>query len=216
MGCFIYVVSIAPAIAVRITAPNGSSAWLATCLLPGSSINMWGELLSTMELAKQGITFKTANDNVNKVGTFTAWSIIGMVFLDCILYALATWYLDKVWPTEFGQRLDPWFLFTKSYWFGQPLGELDADMETEEQGDTFEPLQPEQLAHASVKIRNLRKTFKNGVTAVDDLSVTFVPGQVSALLGHNGGGLEPGTLRNHNQTVYNLTVNPTNNPHQIP
>jgi ABC-type uncharacterized transport system ATPase subunit len=57
-----------------------------------------------------------------------------------------------------------------------------------QEGENFEPLQPEQLRKATVKIRNLKKTFKNGVTAVDDLSVTFVPGQVSALLGHNGAG----------------------------
>jgi ABC-type multidrug transport system ATPase subunit len=44
------------------------------------------------------------------------------------------------------------------------------------------------LRNASVKIRGLKKTFDNGVVAVDDLSVTFVPGQVSALLGHNGAG----------------------------
>ena len=95
VGCFVYVMSIAPAIAVRITAPQGSSGWLATCLLPGSSINMWGSLLASLELAKEGITFASGSVNLNKYGNFSAWSIIGMVFLDCVIYAFATWYLDK-------------------------------------------------------------------------------------------------------------------------
>ena len=188
VGCFVYVISIAPAIAVRIVDQDGGASWLATCLLPGSSINMWGSLLSTLELAKEGITFTTASQDVNKIGSFSAWGIIGMVFFDCVLYALITWYLDKVWPTEYGQRLEPWFMFTRAYWIGNKSDDGDSSVDSVEAGDKFEPLPPELVAKASVKIRNLRKTFNNGVTAVDDLSVTFVPGQVSALLGHNGAG----------------------------
>ena len=64
------------------------------------------------------------------------------------------------------------------YWFGETRGsDADASVESAEQGENFEPLQPEQLRNATVKIRNLKKTFKNGVTAVDDLSVTFAPGE---------------------------------------
>ena len=193
VGCFVYVMSIAPAIAVRITQPNGGSAWLAVCLLPGSSINQWGDILARLELAKAGITFASAGENVNRDGTFTAWAVIGMTFLDCVLYAFATWYLDKTWPKEYGVRLPPWFLFTKKYWLPSAAEFTDVSAageapDVEETGETFEKLPPEASRNASVKIRNLKKTFDNGVVAVDDLSVTFVPGQVSALLGHNGAG----------------------------
>ena len=192
VGCFVYVMSIAPAIAVRITQPNGGSAWLAVCLLPGSSINQWGDILARLELAKAGITFASAGENVNRDGTFTAWAVIGMTFLDCVLFALATWYLDKTWPKEYGVRLQPWFPFTKKYWFPNAAEFSDvsdaSSSDVEESGETFEKLPPEALRNASVKIRGLKKTFDNGVVAVDDLSVTFVPGQVSALLGHNGAG----------------------------
>lgn len=190
VGSFVYVMSIAPAIAVRITQPNGGAAWLAVCLLPGSSINQWGDILARLELAKAGITFATAGENVNRDGTFTAWAVIGMTFLDCVLFAFMTWYLDKTWPKEYGVRLPPWFLFTKKYWFpnAAEFSDVSAAADVEETGETFEKLPPEALRNASVKIRNLKKTFDNGVVAVDDLSVTFVPGQVSALLGHNGAG----------------------------
>ena len=127
---------------------------------------------------------------MNRDGTFTAWAVIGMTFLDCVLFAFMTWYLDKTWPKEYGVRLPPWFLFTKKYWFpnAAEFSDVSAAADVEETGETFEKLPPEALRNASVKIRNLKKTFDNGVVAVDDLSVTFVPGQVSALLGHNGAG----------------------------
>ena len=192
VGCFVYVMSIAPAIAVRIVEPQGSAGWLATCLLPGSSINMWGHILARLELAKEGITFETAGTNLNKYGEFSAASVIGMVFLDCVIFAIMTWYLDKVWPTEFGQKLSPFFPFTKEYWFGEPATVDDSSAagikDESEYGENFEPLSTDQLKHASVKIRGLKKQFGNGVVAVDDLTVTFIPGQVSALLGHNGAG----------------------------
>lgn len=192
IGCFVYVMSIAPAIAVRITTPSGGSGWLAVCLLPGSSINQWGDILARLELAKKGVTFESAGENLNRDGTFTAWSVIGMTVLDCVLFGFLTWYLDKVWPKEYGTREQPWFLFTKKFWFPNsgtnPFDDVSDTLDVEEVGETFEKLPAEASKNATIKIRNLKKTFDNGVVAVDDLSVTFVPGQVSALLGHNGAG----------------------------
>jgi ABC-type multidrug transport system ATPase subunit len=85
-------------------------------------------------------------------------------------------------------------LLTKKYWFPNSTssfheinGQNQFD-DAEEVGETFEKLPPDSSKNASVKIRGLKKTFDNGVVAVDDLSVTFVKGQVSALLGHNGAG----------------------------
>ena len=190
VGCFVYILSIVPAITVRITHPQGSAGWLAVCLLPGSAINQWGDILARLELAKQGITFASGSARLNKFGEFSAWGVIGMTFLDCVIYGAATWYLDKVWPGEYGQRLPPWFPFTRTYWFGERHDDddMDASDAAGERGDNFEPLSEEQSRRASVKIRGLRKMFDNGVVAVDNLTATFVPGQVSALLGHNGAG----------------------------
>ena len=206
--------SIAPAIAVRITEERGGASWLLVCFLPGSSINQWGSALATLELAKEGITFASASLPLTKEGNVTAWGIVGVTALDCVLYAALTWYLDKVWPNEYGQTLPPWFLFTKKYWVpdrGRGAREedgrlLDAGVRVEEprrrrrrddddsgnapsRASNFEPLTEAQKRRgASVKVRGLRKQFDNGVVAVDDLNVTFIPGQVSGLLGHNGAG----------------------------
>ncbi len=216
VGCFLYVMSIAPAIAVRITEERGGASWLLVCLLPGSSINQWGSALATLELAKEGITFASASLPLTKEGNVTAWGIVGVTALDCVLYAALTWYLDKVWPNEYGQTLPPWFLFTKKYWVpdrsrgareeedgllddsGASASKNRDDDDGDDDDDSgnapsrasnFEPLTEAQKRRgASVKVRGLRKQFDNGVVAVDDLNVTFIPGQVSGLLGHNGAG----------------------------
>jgi len=53
----------------------------------------------------------------------------------------------------------------------------------------FEPIQSSLLRDSDAfKVRNLRKVFKNGTVAVDDLSLTMYEGQIFALLGHNGAG----------------------------
>jgi len=189
-GCFLYIVTLAPSIAVRITIPEGSGAWLAVCIFPSGAMNMWGAALAILELNKKGITWDTFNDDVTLSGNVTCSGILGMVIFDCFLYAILTWYFDAVWPTEFGTRHPPWFMFTKAYWLGDTVKHYDDEglgLHEQESGDAVEPLTPQQMANASIVVRGLSKRFGQ-VTAVNDLSMTFVPGQVSGLLGHNGAG----------------------------
>ena len=190
-GCFAYIVTIVPAIVVRITQPNGSGAWLVTCIFPSGAMNQWGAALSTLEQAKAGITWDTIGEDTTSSGNVTCAGILGMVIFDCFLYALLTWYFDAVWPTEYGTPHPPWFLFTKSYWYGtapsSSADKSDVNLTEQESGDAIEPLTAQQMADASIVVRGLTKRFGD-VTAVNDLSMTFVPGQVSGLLGHNGAG----------------------------
>ena len=32
------------------------------------------------------------------------------------LYTLVGWYLDQVFPSKYGVRQPPWFVFRESYW----------------------------------------------------------------------------------------------------
>jgi len=189
-GCFAYTVTLVPAIVTRITIPNGSGAWLAACIFPAGAMNQWGAALAILEQGKSGITWDTFGEDITTSGNVSCAGILGMVIFDCFLYALLTWYFDAVWPTEYGTRHPPWFLFTKKYWFGTESSRSDdgaLKLTEQESGDAVEPLTSQQMANASVVVRGLTKRFGE-VTAVNDLSVTFVPGQVSGLLGHNGAG----------------------------
>ena len=169
-------------------------AWLWTCLLPAGSLNMWGHVLSQLELTRDGITAETWSKSVVENVDVSASSVFAITVFNCFFYGFMTFYFDNVLPKEFGQRKPPWFLFTKSYWF--PTTEVhllkhnnnnnNIQSEIEMRQRYCEPL-PEESTE-SISVENLQKVFPNGVSAVDNLSVAFVPGQVSALLGHNGAG----------------------------
>jgi ABC-type multidrug transport system ATPase subunit len=191
VSLFIYNLSIQPSTQIRIVAPEGSAAWLGTCLLPAGSLNMWGHVLSQLELTKDGITAKTWSKSVVENANVSASSVFAITVFNCFFYGFLTFYFDNVLPKEFGQRKPPWFLFTKSYWFPRTevhlLKHTNNDQnEVENRARYCEPL-PEESTE-SISVKSLRKVFANGVSAVDNLSVAFVPGQVSALLGHNGAG----------------------------
>ncbi len=47
-----------------------------------------------------------------------------MLLLDSVLYAVLAWYVEAVWPGQYGVP-KPWYFFlTKSYWIGTTTGGL--------------------------------------------------------------------------------------------
>ena len=191
VGCFAYSITMVPAIAVRITVPGGSPGWILSCVFPSGAMNMWGAALAILEVNKKGITWSTFTEDVTLDGGVSCARIFGMVIFDCILYSFLTFYFDAVWKNEYGTTQRPWFLFTRNYWFGDKTlhhDDVEQNMLEQESGDAVEKLSDEQMKNASIVVRGLTKKFGETVTAVNDLSMTFVPGQVSGLLGHNGAG----------------------------
>jgi ATP-binding cassette, subfamily A (ABC1), member 3 len=124
---------------------------------------------------------------------------ITMMFVDAIWMGVLSWYIAKIWPSEFGTQQPFYFLCLSTYWksvFGigslrevQPeVGLMASDVNTEE---VTENLQRQIAEGTCVDIRYLYKVFNttNGKkVAVDGLNLTMYSGQVTALLGHNGAG----------------------------
>ncbi|NXL70257.1 ABCA1 protein, partial [Leptocoma aspasia] len=115
---------------------------------------------------------------------------MGMLLLDAALYGLATWYLEGVFPGQYGIP-KPWnFPFLKSYWFGESPSSghslYHTSPNTAPQVLVEEPppdLQP------GVSIRNLVKVYgSSGRAAINGLSLDFYEGQITSFLGHNGAG----------------------------
>ncbi|KAL2294929.1 LOW QUALITY PROTEIN: hypothetical protein Nmel_018072 [Mimus melanotis] len=113
-----------------------------------------------------------------------------LLLLDAVLYGLATWYLEGVFPGQYGIP-KPWnFPFLKSYWFGESSSSghsvYHTSPHTAPQVLVEEPpveLQP------GVSIRNLVKVYgSSGRAAVNGLSLDFYEGQITSFLGHNGAG----------------------------
>ncbi|XP_051767983.1 LOW QUALITY PROTEIN: phospholipid-transporting ATPase ABCA1 [Ctenopharyngodon idella] len=114
---------------------------------------------------------------------------IVMLYVDAVIYALATWYIEAVFPGQYGVPRPWYFIFQLNYWGGVPL-EVGLPIPTaprEEQDDRIEA-EPTNLI-LGVSIRNLVKIYKKGAKlAVNHLNIKFYEGQITSFLGHNGAG----------------------------
>uniref|UniRef100_A0A8D2QDF4 P-type phospholipid transporter n=1 Tax=Zonotrichia albicollis TaxID=44394 RepID=A0A8D2QDF4_ZONAL len=103
-----------------------------------------------------------------------------MMLFDTFLYGVMTWYIESVFPGQYGIPRPWYFPFTKSYWFGE-----------EPQDRSPAPKLEEEPVHLSlgVSIQNLVKVYRDGKkVAVDGLTLNFYEGQITSFLGHNGAG----------------------------
>ncbi|GFR62987.1 ATP-binding cassette sub-family A member 1, partial [Elysia marginata] len=127
--------------------------------------------------------------------TFSLEACMSMMFLDTIIYFLLTWYIEAVFPGQFGIPRKWYFPIQKSYWFGDSAGardkvQADSEIAIDEirnHGDQFEPDPSGRTV--GVAVRNLTKKYSKGdKLAVDGLSINFYEGQITSFLGHNGAG----------------------------
>uniref|UniRef100_A0A4W6D9K3 P-type phospholipid transporter n=1 Tax=Lates calcarifer TaxID=8187 RepID=A0A4W6D9K3_LATCA len=101
---------------------------------------------------------------------------ITMLYVDAFIYAVAAWYIEAVFPGEYGIPRPWYFIFQLNYWGGVPL-----------EADQIES-EPSNLI-LGVSIRNLVKIYKKGAKlAVNHLNLKFYEGQITSFLGHNGAG----------------------------
>uniref|UniRef100_A0A8C8BP92 P-type phospholipid transporter n=1 Tax=Otus sunia TaxID=257818 RepID=A0A8C8BP92_9STRI len=100
---------------------------------------------------------------------------IKMMLFDAFLYGILTWYLDNVFPGDYGLPQPWYFPVQESYWLGS-------------RNPKAEETTPTGLI-PGVCIQNLVKIFANRPKpAIDGINITFYEGQITAFLGHNGAG----------------------------
>uniref|UniRef100_A0A8C2TQN9 P-type phospholipid transporter n=1 Tax=Coturnix japonica TaxID=93934 RepID=A0A8C2TQN9_COTJA len=112
-----------------------------------------------------------------------------MMLFDTFLYGVMTWYIESVFPGEYGIPRPWYFPFTKSYWFGEESQDRQ-HLHPDQKGPT-EVCKEEEPMHLSlgVSIQNLVKVYRDGKkVAVDGLTLNFYEGQITSFLGHNGAG----------------------------
>uniref|UniRef100_A0A8C3R8D6 ATP binding cassette subfamily A member 4 n=1 Tax=Cyanoderma ruficeps TaxID=181631 RepID=A0A8C3R8D6_9PASS len=101
---------------------------------------------------------------------------INMMLFDAFLYGILSWYLDNVFPGDYGLPQPWYFPVLESYWLGSRSPEAEKTPE------------PTGLI-PGVCIQDLVKIFANRPKpAVDGINITFYEGQITAFLGHNGAG----------------------------
>ncbi|KAF5910024.1 ATP-binding cassette sub-family A member 1-like isoform X1 [Clarias magur] len=121
--------------------------------------------------------------------TYNFTTSIIMLYVDAFIYGVATWYIEAVFPGQYGIPRPWYFIFQLNYWGGVPL---EANMPippvpSDQPDDQIEP-EPSHLI-LGVAIHDLVKIYKRGAKlAVNHLSLKFYEGQITSFLGHNGAG----------------------------
>uniref|UniRef100_A0AAY4D0I1 P-type phospholipid transporter n=1 Tax=Denticeps clupeoides TaxID=299321 RepID=A0AAY4D0I1_9TELE len=135
------------------------------------------EYLSRYEEQGLGLQWDNIQTSPLEGDEFSFLTSMTMMALDSIIYAALAWYLDNVFPGQYGIGRPFYFFILPSYWFG-PEPSIGSYFEDEPKGLVV-----------GVCIQDLVKVFNhNSRPAVDGLSITFYEGQITAFLGHNGAG----------------------------
>uniref|UniRef100_A0A3B4ZBY1 ATP binding cassette subfamily A member 7 n=1 Tax=Stegastes partitus TaxID=144197 RepID=A0A3B4ZBY1_9TELE len=132
---------------------------------------------------EQGVGIQWYNLRFSPVegDTYSFTTSILMLYVDAFIYAIAAWYIEAVFPGEYGIPRPWYFIFQINYWGGIPLESKDCT------GNRIEA-EPSNLI-LGVSIRNLVKIYKKGAKlAVNHLNLKFYEGQITSFLGHNGAG----------------------------
>ncbi|XP_019607231.2 phospholipid-transporting ATPase ABCA3 isoform X1 [Rhinolophus sinicus] len=161
---------------------------VAACLSSNVALALGINLMLKLEINEVGVKWHSLWTPANLQDNLIFAYILGMLLLDAFLYGLVTWYVETVFPGQYGMP-QPWYFFlTRSYWFGQSSiskGEEDVKSCGRTQSKYFEA-EPATVV-ADIQIEHLYKEFGNKV-AVNNMSMNLYKGQITVLLGENGAG----------------------------
>ncbi|XP_065775338.1 ATP-binding cassette sub-family A member 17-like [Muntiacus reevesi] len=191
-GGIIFFLTYLPYLYLAFTYSRRSSFQkIAFCLLSNVAMALGVRLISTFEIRGTGIQWR----NMGSIGgEFNFTQVLLMLLLDSVLYGLVAWYVEAIFPGEYGTP-KPWYFFLMpSYWWGEPtsLRKPVLDLEDPQQalGNKFIQDEPTNLIKG-IEIQHLYKVFYKGKdehVAVKDLTMNLYQGQITVLLGHNGAG----------------------------
>jgi ATP-binding cassette subfamily A (ABC1) protein 3 len=171
-----------------------------------SGLALGSMIIAMWEGNSVGIQWSNLSKTASPDDTLTIEHIILMFFVDTIIYLLITFYVETVFPGEYGVPLPWYFPLKKSYWFGKTI-DIDKSENLElsaYENPSFQTYQTNQAQIISnpeyfekeptslksgIKITGLSKKFDKKKYAVKDLHLNAYRGQITALLGHNGAGI---------------------------
>uniref|UniRef100_A0A8B9J4J9 P-type phospholipid transporter n=1 Tax=Astyanax mexicanus TaxID=7994 RepID=A0A8B9J4J9_ASTMX len=151
------------------------------------------EYLSQYEEQGLGIQWSNMWSSPTEGDKYSLSTSIIMLYVDAFIYGVATWYIEVVFPGQYGIPRPWYFVFQLKYWGGAlmeaglPIPPAPIDEGDSKNTDRIEA-EPSDLI-LGVAIHNLVKIYKKGAKlAVNHLSVKFFEGQITSFLGHNGAG----------------------------
>ncbi|XP_028661720.1 phospholipid-transporting ATPase ABCA1a [Erpetoichthys calabaricus] len=167
----------------------GFSLKVIASLLSPVAFGFGCEYFALFEEQGVGIQWNNLFSSPMEQDSYNLTTSICIMFFDTFLYGVMTWYIESVFPGQYGIPRPWYFPFTKSYWFGESEGKIPTTP-LNKTGNT-EVCMEEEPTHLElgVFIKNLVKIYRDGKkVAVDGLTLGFYQGQITSFLGHNGAG----------------------------
>lgn len=176
----------------------GHGVKMAGSLLSPTCLQLGISTISYFEKNNLDLTFDLSDKDYKE---YSVSDMLVMLFIDFLIYMFIGFYLDNVMTHEFGTSKPWYFLFTSNYWCGSKDSNSfikRKSSKVENSRDSFEcdniHFQDEANYKSRVadeqilKIRNIKKTFGDGKTALNGVSFNLYKNEIFALLGHNGAG----------------------------
>ncbi|CAI9172899.1 unnamed protein product [Rangifer tarandus platyrhynchus] len=161
---------------------------VAACLSPNVALALGIKLLVKFETKQNGVNWNKIWTPASLEDTLTFGYMMGMLVIDAFLYGLVTWYIEAVFPGQYGIP-QPWYFFLMhSYWFSKPRIKIKKEKMKDSritQNKYFEA-EPTGLV-TGIKIKHLYKELGDKVV-INNMSLNLYKGQITVLLGQNGAG----------------------------
>uniref|UniRef100_A0A672P8F1 ATP binding cassette subfamily A member 4 n=1 Tax=Sinocyclocheilus grahami TaxID=75366 RepID=A0A672P8F1_SINGR len=178
---------------------------LAVSFLSPVAFGFGTEYLSRYEEQGLGLQWDNIRTSPLEGDEYSFFTSIHMMLLDAVVYAFLAWYLDNVFPGQYGIGRPFYFPLQPSYWLKEKRERMEKEREREEQLKTQEEIQQEEMQPVhdgnpffepepegliiGVSVQELVKVYsKKSRPAVDCLNMNFYEGQITSFLGHNGAG----------------------------
>uniref|UniRef100_A0A4X2LRN6 ABC-2 type transporter transmembrane domain-containing protein n=1 Tax=Vombatus ursinus TaxID=29139 RepID=A0A4X2LRN6_VOMUR len=85
---------------------------LSACLLSNIAMTLGINLLVKFEIKGDGVHWNNLMDEVSIEDNLSFGHVLGMMLCDSLCYALVAWYMENVFPGEYGMP-QPWYFFLK-------------------------------------------------------------------------------------------------------
>uniref|UniRef100_A0A665V001 P-type phospholipid transporter n=1 Tax=Echeneis naucrates TaxID=173247 RepID=A0A665V001_ECHNA len=168
----------------------GFGAKVVVSLLSPVAFGFGCEYFALFEEQGVGIQWSNLLASPLEEDSYNLTTSICLMLFDAVLYGLMTWYIEAVFPGQYGIPRPWYFPFTRTYWCGEKENK-NISATLSKKGNAEAVCIEEEPGHIDpgVYIENLVKVYSHGnKLAVDGLSLRFYEGQITSFLGHNGAG----------------------------
>ncbi|RWS12259.1 ATP-binding cassette sub-family A member 1-like protein [Dinothrombium tinctorium] len=174
---------------VKVDIKATDTARTFLCLLPNIALHFTFRMISEKEVRTTGNNFANLFEQFHIFGSLSQGLILIMMLMFSIICGILIWYLDAVWPWQFGVPKPFYFPFLPSYWCPK-RAKQSKNIDYSRRNSKFFERQMS-CFETAISIANLRKEFSVGFTkkvAITDASLEINRNQITVLLGHNGAG----------------------------